>query len=109
MKRFLRLFVPSVACVVVAAVAVHAQTNDGTNESDKGRAKQKAADIPLADRFRELDKNSDAKLTREELGTGLFLRAAAAEGFACTLPKPSPSAGTWQAGTGVHLRDETKS
>ena len=74
MKRFLRLFVPSVACVVVAAVAVavRAQTNDGTNESDKGRAKQKAADIPLADRFRELDKNSDAKLTREELGTGLF-------------------------------------
>ena len=73
MKRFLRLLVPSVVCVVlVAAVAVRAQTNDGPNDSTKGRDKQKAADIPLADRFRELDKNSDAKLTREELGVGLF-------------------------------------
>ena len=73
MKLCLRLLVPSVVCVVlVAAVAVRAQTDDGPNESAQGRAKQKAADIPLSDRFRELDKNSDAKLTRDELGVGLF-------------------------------------
>ena len=73
MKLILRLLAPSVACVaLVAAIAVRAQTDDGPNESAKGRAKQKAADIPLADRFRELDKNSDAKLTRDELGVGRF-------------------------------------
>ena len=74
MKLFLRLLVPSVACVVLiaAAVVVRAQTGDGANESASGRAKPKTADIPLADRFRELDKNSDGKLTRDELGAGLF-------------------------------------
>ncbi len=73
MKLFLRLLAPSVACVVlIAAVVVRAQTDDGANESASGRAKQKTADIHLADRFRELDKNSDGKLTRDELGAGLF-------------------------------------
>ena len=71
MKSFQRLLMTGLLCitaVVVTVVVVRAQSADGTGV----KAKKKSGDIPLADRFRELDKNNDSKLTREELGPGLF-------------------------------------
>ena len=53
------------SALAVAALIVRAQSGDTA-------AKKSGAAFSLADRFKELDKNSDEKLSRAELGPALF-------------------------------------
>lgn len=55
-----------VAGLGIAAMFVHAQSNSPTSSGEQ------ANDERVAERFRELDKNRDNRLNKDELGLGLF-------------------------------------
>ena len=87
-----------VSALAVTALIVRAQSGDTAT-------KKSGAAFSLADRFKELDKNNDEKLSREELGSALFEFLNANRDDSVTLDEARALAG-WMCDVLDHIEDE---